>query len=381
MLNKYEVTVLGAGFAGAVSARILADSGKSVLLLERRNHIGGNAYDLLDKEGVLIHQYGPHIFHTDQPEVFDFLERFGTFSDYQHKVVAKLEEGEMPVPFNLNSLEFAFGLEKGRELGEKLVAHYGAEQKIPILELRNVPEFQEVAEFIYEKVFLYYSMKQWGNKPEDMDPATTARVPIFLSRDNRYFQDKFQGLPKEGYTKLFEKMLDHPNIDLKLNSDILPQLECKEGEIFYSGEKYTGELVFTGQVEELFAQCYGALPYRSLDFLFESFPQEKLLSHGSINYTVSEKFTRITEFKHLTEQILPQVTTTVKEFARDYTGAPEDSPYYPIICDNNKKIYNQYKALSEGFSQLHLLGRLAQYQYFNMDSIVAEVLAYWKERI
>ena len=220
MNHQYDCLVIGAGLAGSVAARELAErGGKRVLVLERRNHVGGNAYDCFDEAGVLIHQYGPHIFHTNDEAVFRYLCRFTRWRDYQHRVVADLPAPDggrmqMPVPFNLTSLRKAFGPEEGKRLGEKLIAAYGAEKKVTILELRQNqdPELAKVADYVYEHVFVHYTMKQWGQTPDQIDPNTTARVPVFLSEDDRYFQDEYQGMPLKGYTPLFEAMLDHPNI-------------------------------------------------------------------------------------------------------------------------------------------------------------------------
>ena len=230
--EKFDVLAVGAGYAGAVAARALADQGKRVLVLERRDHIGGNAYDRPDQAGVLIHQYGPHIFHTNDKQVFDWLSRFTRWRDYQHRVVANIPDGRggritYPVPFNLTSLETAFGPEEGRRLGDKLTAAYGAEKKVTILELRQNqdPSIAALADYVYEHVFVHYTMKQWGQRPEDIDPNTTARVPVFLSRDDRYFQDTYQGMPLEGYTPMFERMLDHPSITVELGTDALGRLD------------------------------------------------------------------------------------------------------------------------------------------------------------
>ena len=385
----FDALVIGAGYAGAVAARQLAEAGKKVLVLERRDHIGGNAYDCLDKAGVLIHQYGPHIFHTNDKEVYDYLSRFTQWLDYQHRVVANIPgEGEqtgsrvqMPVPFNLTSLETAYGLKKGKELGEKLMAAYGAEKKVTILELRQNedPEIRQVADYVYEHVFVHYTMKQWGQTPEQIDPNTTARVPVFLSRDDRYFQDTYQGMPLKGYTPLFEAMLDHENIEVRLGVDALSLLKLEEGEILVDGQVFHGPVIFTGQVDELFGHKFGPLPYRTLDFGFETLEQDRFQTHGTVNYTVDEPYTRITEFKHMTGQVLEGKTTIVKEFSRAYTGAKEETPYYAIINPENNALYGQYKAEAEKFENLHLLGRLAEYKYYNMDAIVARALAVSRE--
>ena len=383
MANQYDVWIAGAGYAGAVSARALAEKGKKVLVLERRDHIGGNAYDCLDEYGVLIHKYGPHIFHTNDRKVFDFLSRFTRWRDYQHKVIADIpgEGGERltyPVPFNLTSMEAAFGPEKGKALGDKLVAAYGPEKKVTILELRQNPdpEISALADYVYEHVFVHYTMKQWGQKPEEIDPGTTARVPVFLSRDDRYFQDEYQGMPLDGYTAMFEKMLDHPNIEVLLNTDVRQYLSLEEFDIFLrgGGAPLPCPLIYTGPLDEFFNLCYGRLPYRTLDFRFETLPRDAFQTHGTVNYTVDQDFTRITEFKHLTGQELPGVTTIVKEFSRPYTGDPGETPYYAIINPENNALYAKYKAEADKKQQLYLLGRLAEYKYYNMDAIAARAL-------
>ena len=389
MSITFDVLTAGAGYAGAVAARALAEQGKRVMVLERRPHIGGNAYDRLDDAGVLIHQYGPHIFHTNNKEVFDWLSRFTQWRDYQHRVVANIPDekgGRMtyPVPFNLTSLETAFGPEEGRRLGDKLIAAYGAEKKVTILELRQNPdpEIAALADYVYEHVFVHYTMKQWGQKPEDIDPNTTARVPVFLSRDDRYFQDAYQGMPLEGYTPMFEKMLDHPNITVELGADALDRLDLSGDRIKVDGEPFDGPVIYTGQADELFGFKYGPLPYRTLDFRFETLERDDFQNgYGTVNYTVDQDYTRITEFKHLTGQKVPGKTTIVKEYSKAYAGIFGEIPYYAIINPENNALYGQYKALAEGFDNLHLLGRLAEYKYYNMDAIAARALELAKELV
>ena len=380
-MEHVDILIVGAGYAGAVAARALADRGKRVLVLERRPHVGGNAYDRLDSAGVLIHQYGPHIFHTNDKRVFDWLSRFTRWRDYQHRVVANLPDGEggrmtFPVPFNLTSLETAFGPEAGRRLGEKLTAAYGAEKKVTILELRQSgdPEIRQVADYVYEHVFVHYTMKQWGQTPEEIDPNTTARVPVFLSRDDRYFQDRYQGMPLEGYTPMFEKMLDHPNITVELGADALERLDLSGDVLRLDGEPFPGQVIYTGQADELFGFRFGPLPYRTLDFRFETLPRDDFQGYGTVNYTVDQDFTRITEFKHLTGQVKPGATTIVREYSRSYTGAAGEIPYYAIINPDNNALYARYRAEADRFPNLHLLGRLAEYKYYNMDAIAGRAL-------
>ena len=378
--TRYDIWVAGAGYAGAVAARALAEKGRRVLVLERRDHIGGNAYDCLDEHGVLIHKYGPHIFHTNDKKVFDWLSRFTQWRRYQHRVIAnvprdnpevvpahKTTDGRFffPVPFNLDSLRNAFGEREGRRLGEKLLNAYPAQSQVTILELRQNPdpEIAAIADYVYEHVFVHYTMKQWGQKPEEIDPNTTARVPVRLSQDDRYFQDAYQGMPREGYTKMFERMLDHPNIEARLSVDARPVLKEARGPVIY-----------TGQADELFDFKFGPLPYRTLFFQFETLFQDIYQTHGTVNYTVDQDFTRITEFKHLTGQEIPGVTAIVKEYSRAYTGEEGQIPYYAIINPENNALYAKYKAEADKYPNLHLLGRLAEYKYYNMDAIAARAL-------
>lgn len=391
VLTNYDALIVGAGYAGAVTARRLAeDGGKRVLVLERREHVGGNAYDTPDEEDIVIHVYGPHIFHTNDKRVYDYLSRFTKWRDYQHTVVADIPDGKggrmrFPVPFNLDSLEIAFGPQEGKRLGDKLVAAYGPEKKVTILELRQNPdpEIAAIADYVYEHVFVHYTMKQWGQTPEEIDPNTTARVPVFLSRDPRYFQDAYQGMPLEGYTPMFERMLDHPNITVELGTDALRRLELADGVIKLDGETFDGPVIYTGQADELFSFRFGPLPYRTLDFQFEIHGRMDgndedeyfYQSHGTVNYTVDEDFTRITEFKHLTGQKTRWETAIMKEYSRAYTGGADEIPYYAIINRSNNALYAKYADLAAQYPNLYLLGRLAEYKYYNMDAIAARALA------
>lgn len=374
---NYDSIVIGSGVAGSVIARSLADQGKKVLVLEKRHHIGGNCYDEFDEHGVLIHTYGPHIFHTSKKHVFDYLSRFTKWYEFDHQVVANIHGTLMPIPFNLNTLHMVYDQEKADELESKLIATFGKESRVPILKLResNDPDIQEIAEYVYQNVFLKYTMKQWGQTPEEIDPAVTGRVPVLVSYDNRYFQEPYQGMPLNGFTEMFENMLDHENITIKLNSDAkaLMQIDVENGRIYFENNHFTGDVVYTGALDELFDCRFGRLPYRSLYFLFEHYPQDDFQGHSVVNYTVSEDYTRITEFKYLTGQHISG-TTIMKEYPFAYSGKEGEIPYYAIANDENHALYHKYANLVKDIPNFHLLGRLAEYKYYNIDAMCEKAL-------
>lgn len=373
----YDIIIVGSGIAGSVAARVLAEEGnKKVLIIERRNHIGGNCYDVKDEYGVLIHQYGPHIFHTGDETVRAFLSRFTDWYDFGHEVVAKVDDKLIPVPFNLNTLHMVYDEEKAARLEKKLVEEYGWDSRVPIMKLRENedPDVREIAEFVYQNVFLKYTMKQWGQTPEEISPEVTGRVPVVISNDNRYFKDKYQSMPLEGFTPMFEKMLEHENIEVWTNTDCADVLSFVEDKVYFQGEEFNGKLIYTGAIDELFDCKFGRLPYRSLDFKFEHLDQDSYQGHSVVNYTVSEAFTRITEFKYLTNQMDAEGTTIVKEYPFAYTGAEGEIPYYAILNEKNEALYQKYKALTDSFKDFYLLGRLAEYKYYNIDAMAAKAL-------
>lgn len=373
----YDCIVVGAGIAGAAAARILAeDAGKKVLVLERRSHIGGNCYDEKDAHGILIHNYGPHIFHTSLEDVYAFLSRFTDWYAFGHEVVAKVGDKLIPVPFNLNTLHMVYDKEKADRLEQKLIAAYGEGSRVPIMKLRENedPDIREIAQYVYENVFLKYTMKQWGQKPEEISPEVTGRVPVLVSYDNRYFQDKYQGVPKDGFTPMFERMLDHENIEVRTNTDCAKVLSFDGDKIFFDGEVFKGDVIYTGALDELFDCRFGRLPYRSLDFHFEHLDEDSFQGHSVVNYTVSEDYTRITEFKYLTGQKDTDGTTIVKEYPFAYTGAKGEIPYYAILNEENQALYEKYRALTDGMKNFHLLGRLAEYKYYNIDAMTKKAM-------
>ena len=373
----YDCIIVGAGIAGATVARKLAEDGnKKVLIIERRNHIGGNCYDRPDEYGILIHEYGPHIFHTEEEPVREFLSRFTDWYDFGHEVVAKVGDKLIPVPFNLNTLHMVYDQEKANRLEKKLIEEYGQDSRVPIMKLRENadPDVREIAEYVYQNVFLKYTMKQWGQTPEEISPEVTGRVPVVISYDNRYFKDKYQSVPADGFTPMFENMLNHENIEVWLNTDCTDVLSFAEGKVYFQNQVFEGELIYTGALDELFNCKFGRLPYRSLDFKFEHLDTDSYQDHSVVNYTVSENFTRITEFKFLTGQKDTNGTTIVKEYPFAYTGAEGEIPYYAILDEANQALYEKYKALTEEYDKFYLLGRLAEYKYYTIDAMTLKAM-------
>lgn len=373
----YDCIIVGAGIAGATVARKLAEeSNKKVLVLERRNHIGGNCYDKPDDHGILIHEYGPHIFHTGDEGVREFLSRFTKWYDFGHEVVAKVGDQLIPVPFNLNTLHMVYDKEKAERLEKKLIEEYGLDSRVPIMKLRESTDtdVREIADYVYKNVFLYYTMKQWGQTPEEISPEVTGRVPVVISYDNRYFKDKYQSVPVDGFTPMFAAMLDHPNIEVRTGVDCSDVLDFEDGKIYFEKAEFTGDLVYTGALDELFDCKFGRLPYRSLNFQFEHLDQDSFQDHSVVNYTVSEDFTRITEFKFLTGQKDTDGTTIVREYPFAYTGAEGEIPYYAILNAENEALYEKYRLLTEDFDKFQLLGRLAEYKYYNIDAMCRKAM-------
>lgn len=375
----YDAIVIGAGMAGAVAARILAEEqGKTVLVLEKRAHIGGNCYDRVDPHGIRVHMYGPHIFHTDNAEVFRWLSRFTRWRLFDHQVAAHAGGRLLPLPFNLNALELVCGKEQALVLEEKLRAAFGYGSRVNVLELLrgSDPQLKALAEYIYENIFLYYTIKQWGLKPEEIDPGVVGRVPVVISRDNRYFTDRYQGVPEPGYTELFGRILDHPNINVITGTEAgsLLRISPDRGRIFFKDREFPGPVIYTGPGDELFGFREGRLPYRTVHFEFEYYDRPDFQGRSVINYTGKESFTRITEFKHLTGQAAAG-TTIAREYAAAYTGENGEVPCYAIENEKNKRLYRKYADLAGRVKGLYLLGRLAEYKYYNMDRVAAGALA------
>lgn len=375
----FDYVVVGAGLSGSVvSERIANVLGKTVLVIEKRRHPGGNVYDYYDDHGILVHKYGPHIFHTKMKPVWDYLSGFTAWTLYQHRVLGWLDGFLAPIPFNLNSIRQAFPEMAARRLEDKLIRAFGYNAKIPILQLKehHDEDLNALSNYIYEKVFLHYTAKQWDCPPEQLDPAVFNRVPVYISRDNCYFQDRFQGLPRGGYTRLIENLLASPNIKVLQHTDFkeVAQVDFEKKKITLFGQEYKGTVIYTGMLDELMDYRYGALPYRGLRFEFESFEQPYYQEVGTVNYPNHYDFTRITEFKRLTGQVADR-TTIVKEYPKKYDSHDRsDIPYYPIPNEEHSRLYRQYKEAAGQWKQILYTGRLADYSYYDMDMTVCKAL-------
>lgn len=360
----FDYLIVGAGFAGSVLAERLArGSDKKVLLCDKRPHIGGNAYDHYNEAGILVHKYGPHIFHTNSREVFEYLSRFTEWRPYQHRVRASVDGQIVPIPINLDTINALYGL----NLTSFEVEEFFKSVAEPRDQIRTSEDVvvNSVGRELYEKFFRNYTRKQWGLDPSELDASVTSRVPTRTNRDDRYFTDTYQAMPLHGYTAMFEKMLDHPNIKVLLNCDYR---EIKN-DIPYR------EMIYTGPVDSFFEYRYGKLPYRSLEFKHETHDGPVFQSAPVINYPNDQLYTRVTEFKYLTGQEHSK-TSVVYEFPQ-----AEGDAYYPVPRKENADLYSRYKALADATKAVHFVGRLATYKYYNMDQIVAQALTVYAKMV
>ena len=371
----FDVVIIGAGLAGSVLAERLASSGKKILVIERRKNVAGNCYDEVDENGILIHKYGPHLFHTDDAQVWEYLSRFTDWHLYFHHVKAFIDGKPVPIPFNLNTLHEVFPKSLADKLEATLLENFEYGKKIPILELKKSADadLQFLADFVYEKIFLHYTEKQWGLSPDKISGAVTARVPVSISRDDRYFNDRFQAMPKHGYTQLVKNILDHKNIKLLLNTDFKEVMELRGDLVYLFRRKFKGQLIYTGQLEELFDKKFGELPYRSIEMKFETVDAQNFQEAPIINYPNNCDFTRITEFKKIHPAQTPR-TTILKEYPLDYV-AGKNEPYYPIFTDEARMAYEKYSAELAKFKNITAIGRLAEYRYYDIDDVVKRALS------
>ena len=360
--DGFDYLIVGAGFAGSVLAERIANVlHKRVLVVDKRSHIGGNAYDRYDDAGVLIHPYGPHIFHTNSEDIFEHLSQFTAWRPYEHRVLASVDGQQVPMPINLDTINRLYGLNLNSFELEKFFESV-AEKKGDIKTSEDVV-VNKIGRELYNKFFRGYTRKQWGLDPSELDASVTARVPTRTNRDDRYFTDKFQAMPLHGYTRMFEKMLAHPNIKLMLNTDY------REVQDLIAWR----HMVYTGPIDSFFDCKYGKLPYRSLRFEHTTLQQEQFQTVGTVNFPNEGAYTRVTEFKHITGQT-HAATSVVHEFP-----CSDGDPYYPVPRPENSALYKQYEADAETISNVTFVGRLATYRYYNMDQVVGQALAAFKK--
>lgn len=352
------ILVVGAGFAGSVAARELADAGRKVKVIDRRSHIAGNAYDYVDADGVLVHKYGPHIFHTNSKKIFDYLSRFTEWRDYEHRVLSCVDGNLYPFPINLDTVNRLYDLQLS-ETGMENFLESVREDISPALTSEDVV-LNSVGQKLYEMFYYNYTIKQWGMKPSELKAGVAARIPVRTNRDDRYFTDTYQGMPVNGYEAMFRSMLDHENIEVELNTEF--DLACvSEFE----------HVIYTGPIDAYFNYCFGKLPYRSLQFRRKHLKETQFQSVGTVNYPNDHDYTRITEFKHLTGQEC-EGTSIVYEYPCAYDGSNE--PYYPIPSNESEALYARYRELAAITKNVTFVGRLAQYKYYNMDQVVGAAM-------
>jgi UDP-galactopyranose mutase len=382
---SYQAIVVGAGISGAVMAEQMASKlGWKVLVLEQREHLGGNCYDHLDEDGVLIHKYGPHLFHTDKQRVWDYLSQFTEWRPYEHRVLSQIDGQLLPIPFNLTSIRKSFAAPVAEAMIQALKQRFGEGARVPILQLRQEQNslLQQLAEFIYQRAFVNYTSKQWGVGPEAISPAVTARVPVVVSEDDRYFTDPWQAVPLHGYTAMISNMLSHPSIDLQLSSTMHTrvQLDWNARQILLDEQPFEGPLIYCGMIDQLLPDSSVLLPYRSLRFEHKHLKQEWFQPVATVNYPNEHAYTRITEFKHLTGQHHTGTSVTY-EYPCDYKPEQGLEPYYPIFTEFAQQQYQQCVEQLHQLPQIVALGRLAEYRYFDMDDAVDNALETFQKEI
>ncbi|WP_312692028.1 UDP-galactopyranose mutase [Caproiciproducens sp.] len=375
----YDYIVVGAGFCGSVIARKIAEElGKKVLVLEKRKHIAGNMYDEFDEYGILVQRYGPHTFVTNQKELAEFVKKYGEWRDYDVTARVEIDGNLMPIPFNFRSIELFYGKEKSAVLIDKLKKAFPGQARIPVYMLTDNtdPAIQEYGKLLFEKDYIPYTSKQWGIPPEKIDRSVIARVQIALSYDEKYMQQTYQMMPEDGFTKIFHNILNHKNINVQTGTDALDMITADGAEhrVLYNGHEIP--VIYTGPIDELFGLKYGRLPYRSLDIVFQTKDMDYFQSVAFIAYPQANGYTRSCEYKYLTGQKVNGKTTLSIEYPLQYdpNALKGNIPYYPVINDENRKKYQQYKNLADKFQNLYVCGRLGDYKYYNMDAAIERAL-------
>lgn len=379
---KYDVIIVGSGFSGSICANYFANENKKVLVLEKRDHIAGNMYDEYDENGILIQKYGPHILRSNTRRIYDYLENFSEFWPYRHLVNGKINDDvNVPLPFNLNSLQIAFK-EQYSSWEKILVDNFGHDVKVTKKQLEEVG-LSELSDFISQNIFENYSKKQWKDFYKDLDmDAILSRVPLlYISKRDGYFAQKYQLMPTNGFTQMFDKMLESENIEVKLNADAKDYISIDGDQVMFDGEGFDGQVIYTGAIDELFDYKFGQLEYLSVNFEYNTYDYPIYQSVGTQNYPNEHLFTRESEFKYLSNQELDSdiKKTVVLRETSEIFELGKNERYYPIAKQSQQDLYAKYAEHASGVKNLHLLGRLAQYKYFDMDHVIEKTLDYIEE--
>jgi UDP-galactopyranose mutase len=376
----FDYLIIGCGFTGSIIARKIAEEkNKKVLILERRNHIAGNMYDVFDENNILIQKYGPHVFYTDEEKVYSFIQRFATFEDYSVIARVCIEGTTLPSPFNFEAIDTFYSKEAAAELKAKLLQYFNGREVVTVIELLNAKDqdIKEYAQFLFEKDYRPYTMKQWGLNPEQIDVSILERCPVFLSYREKYLEKKYECLPVGGFTNMFEKMLDHPNITVELGADCnnVISVDTENQQILYKNNVCRQTVVFTGAIDELLQYRFGQLPYRSLRFDYHTLNQKSFQSAAVVTYPQVPDYTRITEYTKFPYQ-KSEKTVVVYEYPVHYKKDSSElmEPFYPILNDENAALYEKYLNEIKDIKNLHVCGRLGDYKYYNMDQAVMRAL-------
>ena len=383
-MQNYDVIVVGCGLSGAVAARYMAEvKKKKVLILERRNHIGGNMYDYKNDAGILVHQYGPHTFHTKKKELMDYMSRFAEWEDYKLTCGAVIDGKYTPTPFNFQTIDDFFDEEKAQQIKDAIHKYYKDQKFATVLELLQHEDaaIRGYAEFLFEKDYSLYTAKQWGVSPKEIDPSVLKRVPIRFNYEIGYFEDTYQVMPKHSYTEFFEQLLNCTGISVETSVDAKTRIRLNEEtkKIEIDGKTFEGTVIYTGPIDELFECVYGKLPYRSLRFEWKTEAKESFQEAPVVAYPQEKGYTRITEYTKLPVQKVGKKTTYAVEYSLPYEPGKTNEPYYPVLTEKSQQMYEQYQKLAGQYKNLYLCGRLADFKYYNMDEALERALTIVKE--
>ena len=373
-IANIDCIVIGAGFCGSVVARKLAEQNRKVLIIERRNHIAGNMYDEIDENGILVQRYGPHIFHTNSEDAYEFIIKYDTWIDYLHQPAVEIDGLITPSPANFTTIDLLYSSEEAKNLKTRLQTRYGGQKTAAIFDLLGCEDeaIRQYAEKLYTLNYLPYTAKQWGVPPEEIDPSVLQRVPVRLDYTNGYFDDTYQCMPEQGYTHFFKNLLDHKNIKVQLNTDVLEVItvDMQKKTLLFKNKPVAVPVVFTGAIDAMLNYRYGNLPYRSLRFDYQSKNTDSFQEAPVVAYPKAEAYTRITEYKKLPLQNISGLTTIAYEYPLPAGKNESNEPYYPVLNDNNIALYNKYLRDLQDIPNLFICGRLADYKYYNMDAAI-----------